>query len=148
MKSYRTFGLSYVLAHVGEEIADYMKDRKPKKQKDSVEQRRDIYIGERSPYWDDVATHDGHENPLANPDVLPETEIAAPSTPQLLMGEAVEHLQGRQREVYLLTMREGKSLAEAAEILGISKGTAQRYKERAIRFIESYCRQAIAKGRV
>jgi len=97
----------------------------------------------------DPDTHyDGFNPALANPDMLAETEIAAPSTPQLLMGEAVEHLQGRQREVYLLTMREDKSLAEAAEILGIEKGTAQRYKERAIKFIESYCKQAIAKGRV
>ena len=98
--------------------------------------------------FDSDTHYDGFNPALANPDMLAETEIAAPSTPQLLMGEAVEHLQGRQREVYLLTMREDKSLAEAAEILGIEKGTAQRYKERAIKFIESYCKQAIAKGRV
>jgi DNA-directed RNA polymerase specialized sigma24 family protein len=90
----------------------------------------------------------GGEPPQANPDVLPEMEIAAPSTPQLLMGEAVEHLQGRQKEVYFLTMREGKSLAETADILSLSKGTAQKYKERAIKFVEGYCRQAIQRGRV
>jgi RNA polymerase sigma factor (sigma-70 family) len=88
------------------------------------------------------------ENELANPDVLPETEIAAPSTPQLLMGEAIAHLQGRQREVYILTMREDKSLAEASEILGISKGTAQKYRERAIKFISQYCKNAILQGRI
>jgi DNA-directed RNA polymerase specialized sigma24 family protein len=116
--------------------------------------------GEHSPYWDYVRTHesiasshgpngvDMNERPEANPDVLPETEVAAPSTPQLLMGEAVQHLQGRQREVYLLTMREGKSLAEAAEVLGIEKGSAQKYKERAIKFISAWCKNAMAKGRV
>lgn len=120
-----------------------------------VQSRKDASHTEQSQYWDDVArrssgdAHDAvREHPEANPDVLPETEIAAPSTPQLLMGEAVEHLQGRQREVYLLTMREGKSLADAAEILGIEKGSAQKYKERAVKFIEQYCRNAMAKGRV
>ena len=117
-----------------------------------VESHKDSSRGEHSPYWDYMAARaseqNSFENELANPDVLPETEIAAPSTPQLLMGEAVMHLQGRQREVYLLTMREDKSLAEVSEILSISKGTAQKYKERAIKFIESYCKQAIANGRV
>lgn len=71
-----------------------------------------------------------------------------PSTPQLLMGEAIMHLQGRQKEVYLLTMRDGKSLAEAAEVLGIEKGTAQRYRERAVKFLTVYCRAAVKAGRV
>ncbi len=108
-----------------------------------------------SPYWNDVARHNrdrGGENvqehPQANPDVLPETKIVNPSTPQLLMGEAMDHLQGRQREVYILVMRDNKSLAEVAKILGLSKGSAQKYKERAIRFVTGYCKQAIAKWRV
>ena len=92
------------------------------------------------------------EDVRANPDSLREDEgIYAndqPSTPHLLMGEAIGHLQGRQKEVYLLTMREGKSLAEAAEVLGIAKGTAQKFRERAIKFIEQYCKAAIAGGRV
>jgi RNA polymerase sigma factor (sigma-70 family) len=117
-----------------------------------INSARDSSRGEHSPYWDYMAGTHGEMGQLeyaqANPDVLPETEIAAPSTPQLIMGEAVQHLQGRQREVYLLTMREGKSLAEAAEILGISKGTAQKFKERAIKFIENWCKSQIAKGRV
>jgi DNA-directed RNA polymerase specialized sigma24 family protein len=85
---------------------------------------------------------------LADPDILPEMKIASPSTPQLIMGEAIDHLQGRQREVYILTMREGKSLTETAAILSIQKGSAQKYKERAIKFIENWCKQAIVKGRV
>jgi DNA-directed RNA polymerase specialized sigma24 family protein len=109
------------------------------------------FHGERSPFWDYMDSRAGEflqEPAQANPDVLPETEIAAPSTPQLLMGEAVQHLQGRQKEVYLLTMREGKSLSEVAEILDISKGTAQVYRDRAVKFIEIYCREAIKRGRV
>lgn len=92
------------------------------------------------------------EDVRANPDSLRDDETMyaneQPSTPQLLMGEAVMHLQGRQREVYLLTMREGKSLAEAAEVLGIEKGTAQKYRERAIKFISQFCKAAIERGRV
>lgn len=120
-----------------------------------VRSRKDASHTEQSQYWDDVNSRgrgengdDAQEHPQANPDVLPETEIAAPSTPQLLMGEAIEHLQGRQREIYMLTMREDKSLAEAAEVLGIEKSSAQKYKERAIKFIQQYCQTAMAKGRV
>ena len=117
-----------------------------------IESHKDASRGEQSPYWDYMAARGSEQNSFesaqANPDVLAETEIAAPSTPQLLMGEAITHLQGRQREVYLLTMRENKSLAEAAEVLGISKGTAQKFKERAIKFLTQYCEAAIAKGRI
>ena len=129
-----------------------------KSQKTHIEEGRDKYKGERSPYWDwakerqlpsDHRDSDGVlEPPQANPDMLPETEIASPSTPQLLMGEAIAHLQGRQKEVYLLTMREGRSIAEAAEMLGITKGSAQKYRDRAIRFISQHCHSAIEKGRV
>jgi DNA-directed RNA polymerase specialized sigma24 family protein len=113
-----------------------------------IEVHKDSSHTEQSSYWDGVANRNGHEHPLANPDLLPESESTAPSTPQLLMGEAIDHLQGRQREIYMLTMREDMSLAEAAEALGIEKGSAQKYKERAIKFIAQYCSNAMAKGRV
>jgi len=107
---------------------------------------------ENSSYWEYNQTRasggERKEHPLANPDALAEMEIASPSTPQLLLGEAIQHLQGRQREVYLLTMREDKSLGEVAEILNISKSAAQVYKDRAIKFLVQYCRSAMAKGRV
>lgn len=83
-----------------------------------------------------------------NPDLLSERPAAEPSAPQLIMGEAIEHLQGRQREVYTLIMREGKSLAETGEILGITKSSAATYLERAIKFIAQYCKVAIKRGRV
>lgn len=114
-----------------------------------VQSRKDASRTEQSQYWDNFHNRRVNaEDVRANPDVLAETEIAAPSTPQLLMGEAITHLQGRQKEVYLLTMREGRSLAEAAEVLKIEKGTAQKYKERAIKFISQYCEDAIKRGRV
>jgi DNA-directed RNA polymerase specialized sigma24 family protein len=119
-----------------------------------IQSRKDSSRGEYSPYWDDVQRHSYHgdgetrELPQANPDTLPETEITTPSTPQLIMGEAIEHLAGRQRECYLLTMREGKSLSEAAEVLGITKGSTQVYVNRAVKFIEGWCKQAIKGGRV
>ncbi len=85
----------------------------------------------------------------ANPDSLPEGTSyfgdPAPTAPQLIMGEAVEHLQGRQKEVYMLIMREGYSCSEAGKKLGISKWTARDYKDRAIRFIAGYCKQQAAK---
>ena len=125
-------------------LVEFQKKRK-------VGKCRDASKGEFSPYWKDFHESRGEngqgEHVRANPDSLPE-ESTAPSTPQLIMGEAVEHLQGRQKEVYLLTMREDKSLSEVAEILGIEKASAQVYKDRAIKFIERYCKEAIQKGRV
>lgn len=64
------------------------------------------------------------------------------------MGEAVEKLRGRQREVYFLTIRDGKSFEEAAEVLGIKAEEARKYQDEAVRFIEKYCKQAVAKGRI
>jgi RNA polymerase sigma factor (sigma-70 family) len=134
----------------------------PSKQKKKIRTKKDIdkrYIrsSERSPYWDDFANKRQRntelaELPEANPDSLREEEgifqNSQPSTPHFLLGEAVEHLQGRQKEVYLLTMREGRSLAEVAELLGMAKGTAQTYLKRAIKFIKGYCAEAITKGRI
>jgi RNA polymerase sigma factor (sigma-70 family) len=117
-----------------------------------IQSKKDSSHGEQSAYWDYFNRRKGSEDrkefPQANPDSLPETEIASPSTPQLLLGEAIEHMQGRQKEVYLLTMREDKSLAEVAEILQISKGSVQVYQQRAIKFLTRYCREAIKRGRV
>lgn len=87
------------------------------------------------------------ESCLANPDLIPE-QPHSPSSPQLLMGEAIQHLQGRQKEVYSLVMREDKSLAEAGEVLDISKGSAQIYLDRAIKFITAYCEQAMNQERI
>lgn len=94
-----------------------------------------------------VARHGEEESELANPDLLPE-QPHSPSTPQLLMGEAIEHLQGRQRETYIAIMRDDKSIAEAADLLGVSKSTAQTHLERAIEFITEYCRLGMEKGRI
>jgi DNA-directed RNA polymerase specialized sigma24 family protein len=133
-----------------------IKAKKKIKAKKSIDKRY-VHSSERSPYWDDYAKRrEGNEEPKelaqANPDVLREDEAmyadSQPSNPRLLLGEAVQHLQGRQKEVYLLTMREGKSLAEAAEVLGIEKGSAQVYRDRAIKFLTKYCEEAIKKGRV
>lgn len=83
---------------------------------------------------------------------LPEQEViqlpSGPSEVQLIMGEAIALLKGRQKEVYLLTMRQGKSIADAAKILNIAKGAAQTYKLRAIKHISDYCQAAILRGEV
>lgn len=118
----------------------------------TIHSSTDFSRNEKSPYWDDFNRRRGgdemQELPQANPDVLPETEIASPSTPQLLMGEAVSHLQGRQKEVYLLLMRESKTYEEVSEVLGIARGAVQTYEKRAIKFITNYCREAISRERV
>lgn len=107
-----------------------------------------------SAYWDYVEQHnritDGVHEELAqsDPDRLPENAGLGLSLVKEVFGAAVEHMQGRQREVYLLHMREGKSLAEVGEILGMTKSSAQVYLTRAIKFITGYCREAVAKGNV
>lgn len=94
-----------------------------------------------------VTTHGGDEYAQANPDLLPEQDHS-PSTPQLIMGEAITHLQGRQKEVYIAIMRDDKSMAETAELLDITKGSVQVYLDRAIEFITAYCKQALARERI
>lgn len=68
------------------------------------------------------------------------------TTPQRIMGEAIEHLQGRQKEVYYLIMREKMSELEVAELMGITQQAVNTYKMRAIKFITAYCQNAITKG--
>jgi DNA-directed RNA polymerase specialized sigma subunit len=119
-----------------------------------IKSKKDASHTEQSQYWDfnnrmrSNADETIAEHRQANPDVLPDLENTGPSTPQMVMGEAIAHLQGRQKEVYLLVMRENKSLSETAEILSIEKSSVQRYKERAIKFLTQYCKSAIEKGRV
>lgn len=88
---------------------------------------------------------------LDDPDFMEKTIIQqdnSPSTPQLLMGEAILHLQGRQKEVYLSVMRDDLSLSETGELLGIGKSTVQVHLDRAIAFITQYCEAAMQKERV
>lgn len=77
-----------------------------------------------------------------NPDTIL-NRIRPVSEEELIVADAVEHLQGRQKEVYLLTMRLGLSLSKTASELNIKKATAQVYKARAISFVTAYCKQAI-----
>lgn len=103
--------------------------------------------GDAHSYERYTASVENTEDVLANPDCLADRDDR-PTTPQQVMGEAIQHLQGRQREVYILVMREDKSMAETAEILDISKSTVQTYLDRAIGFITAYCKVAIDGGRV
>jgi DNA-directed RNA polymerase specialized sigma24 family protein len=87
------------------------------------------------------------EDIRANPDNLRSDETFYTHTeltePQEIMGRAISQLQGRPKEAYLLTMREGKSLSEAAAILKVSKAAIQIYRQRAIKFIAAYCKLAM-----
>jgi len=119
----------------------------PRKKRGLVETQPLKEIRGDSKSYEQYTNFVGSEEALGNPDCLSEQDNT-PSSPQLVMGEAIEHLQGRQREVYILIMREDKSMAEAAEILDVSKSTVQTYLDRAIAFITNYCRAAISNGRV
>src|ERR1700688_4673877 len=90
------------------------------------------------------------EDVRANPDSLREDEglygNSQVTRPQELMGEAIEHLQGRQKQVYLLTFLQGLSFTEAAKKLHISKSAVEIYRNRAAKFITQYCEAAIQRG--
>lgn len=108
-----------------------------------------------SPYWDRVFngrynSDSGlfEENIRGNPDQLIDLDDCGLSMARAIFGSAVEHLQGRQKEAYILHMREKKSLDEVATILSISKSSAQVYLTRAIKFISAYCRQAVERGQI
>lgn len=64
------------------------------------------------------------------------------------MGEAIESLRGKQREVYFLTVREGMSVTEAAEALNMREPEVWDYHYRAIDSVERYCKIAMLKGRI
>lgn len=135
--------MSYVMLHEAPVIRQDIKLKKKRVIVD-IQDMQEIN-GSASAYERYVANE--LEDYRANPDLLPEQPIV-PSNPQLIMGEAIEHLQGRQQAVYLSVMREDKSLAETGEALGISKSTVQVYLARAIKFIKAYCEEAIRGGRV
>ncbi len=89
---------------------------------------------------------------VANPDQLTEEAgLYADSQmtqAQELMSEAVEHLQGLQRDCYMLTMRQGMSFTEAGKLLRLSKSDVQGYRTRAVKFVTEYIRRAIKNGRL
>lgn len=119
-------------------------DRKPKSNKTRV-------IKSRTKYWDWVSSHnpmnsDGEiiESFRANPDNIAAEEQPAVG-PRQIMYEAVEHLQGQQKEVYILLYREGLTMREAAAKLNVSVSTIQHYDNKAVNFIKQYCQQYIHK---
>ena len=68
--------------------------------------------------------------------------------PQALMAEAVEHLQGLQRDCYMLTLRQGYSFTETAKLLRLTKSDVQGYQNRAVKFVTDYCHNAMLNGRL
>jgi RNA polymerase sigma factor (sigma-70 family) len=112
-----------------------------------VKKQRTKEIKSTNTYWSYQQKVEGNTEALrANPDSLPEAH-SGPTEAQLLMGEAINHLQGRQREIYLLVFREGKSNTEVGEILGISRDTVQVYKERAVKFLTAYCKGVLSNDK-
>lgn len=70
------------------------------------------------------------------------------ATPRRIMGEAIEKLKGCYKEVYLLVVRDEKSLEETALVLEMDECCAQKALDEAIESVRKYCKQAIAKGRL
>ncbi len=89
---------------------------------------------------------------VANPDQLTEASglysNSQMTQAQELMSEAVEHLQGLQRDCYMLTMRQGLSFTEAGKLLRLSKSDVQGYRTRAVKFVTEYVKRAIKNGRL
>ncbi len=90
------------------------------------------------------------ESPQANPDLITEGQAlyadSQPNKAREIMGDAVEHLQGRQRDVYMMIMRQGLSFQETAKLLKISKSAVQIYKNRAVKFITAFCKNEMKKN--
>jgi len=101
------------------------------------------YYVRRSRYDGETDRH--IENLRANPDqYLADTEGLysnyQPTRLAFVMGEAVDRLQGTQRDIYIKTMRQGMSIAEAGRTLGLSKGACQYHRDRAIAYVTGQCR--------
>lgn len=138
-------------------IADKGKPmRKPvKTNKTNVHDCKDA-SGGSSPYWEYTARsareEEDTEDPRANPDMVAEGTgffgSGEMTQPQFIFGEAVEHLQGRQKEAWMLVMREQLTEQEAAEVMGVRQQVVATYLKRATKFITRWCEIAMARGRV
>lgn len=64
------------------------------------------------------------------------------------MGEAIEKLRGHHKEVYLLVVRDEKTLEDAALVLEMNEVQTQRVLDEAIESVRKYCKQAMLKGRL
>lgn len=70
------------------------------------------------------------------------------ATPHRIMGEAIERLRGYHKEVYLLMVRDQKTLEDAALVLEMDEVQTQKTLDEAIESVRKYCKQAMVKGRV
>lgn len=70
------------------------------------------------------------------------------ATPHRIMGEAVAKLKGYHKEVYLLIVRDGKTPQDIAAIGELDEKQVVKLLDEAIKFVSTYCKQAIAKGRL
>lgn len=70
------------------------------------------------------------------------------ATPHRIMGEAIEKLRGYHKEVYLLVVRDEKTLEDAALVLEMNEVQTQKVLDEAIECVRKYCKQAIVKGRL
>lgn len=70
------------------------------------------------------------------------------ATPHRIMGEAIERLRGYHKEVYLLVVRDQKTLEDTALVLEMDEIQAQKTLDEAIESVRKYCKQAMVKGRV
>jgi len=128
-----------------------MKKAKRLKKRIHEIETKDLYRGERSPYWDFVKEHqksdaDGNilESPFANPDVLSEDDhmyhrpLSEEGELQFqIIRDTLAELSPQQQRVLQLCGFDGCTLKEAAKELNISIATVQtllaRAKEKIIR---------------
>ena len=119
---------------------------------------KDMYSGERSPYWDWIGSHQRpdeegqvREDPFANPDVLSEDDhmYHKPLSPEnelkfQVIRQAMAVLSPQQRQVLQLCGVEGMTLKEAASTLGIGLTSVQEHLEQAkAKIIRIYQREKL-----
>ncbi len=127
-----------------------MKRKKGKEQEESLP-----LVGWQAKNWDsyneiqggpnsyeDHVDFVGHEDVLANPDLLAASDDDAPTQNPYreLLQEAVLKLSKRQQEVWELCMRQKLSERKAADKLGLIRESVREFKKRAIQSVIKYCR--------
>lgn len=80
---------------------------------------------------------------LMNMDIFPEINLEQPKRSldddeKLLIVEVLMDLSVRERQCYLLHMAQGKSYAQIAAEIGISRRTVQQYVERAKKKVQNF----------
>jgi RNA polymerase sigma factor (sigma-70 family) len=122
--------------------------------------RKDIYSGERSPYWDWVSKHSDksyrgedsrEELPEANPDVLPFYQEEEANYRELVkfMKKALKELSTQEKQVTLM-LQKGYNQVTISKILKLKSGTIKsvvfRVRNKLKKSMRKYVNQSDDRG--